>query len=339
MAAATYVVRRGEIKMTSPFDGLEVDQPMRPSARAFDFDLEHRLDSVVVLHARVPEDAYTAKTLSTDRLGNGVVIGADGLVLTIGYLITEAEEVTLITNDGRHVPAHPLGYDQASGFGLVHALEPLGLPAAPLGDSRKLGPRDPVILAGGGGVSHAVAGRVIARAPFAGYWEYLLDEALFTAPGHPHWSGAALIGPSGAIIGVGSLQMQQQAPGGQPTLINMSVPIELLPPILDDLSRGRAAQAPRPWLGVYAQDDGDHVVVMDVAADGPAARAEMRAGDVILAVAGEAVASLADFYAALWALGPAGAIAPLRLRRERDVFDVEVRTIDRASKLRRRRFN
>jgi S1-C subfamily serine protease len=325
--------------MTSPFDGLEVEKRMRPSPRGFDFDLEHRLDSVVVLHARVPEDAYTARTLSTERLGNGVLIGQDGLVLTIGYLVTEAEAVTLITNDGRQVAAHVLGYDQATGFGLVHALEPLGVPAAPLGDSRKLGPEDPIILAGGGGVAHAIAGRVIARAPFAGYWEYMLEEALFTAPGHPHWSGAALIGPTGAVIGVGSLQMQQQAPGGQPSAINMCVPIERLPPILDDLSRGRPTQPPRPWLGVYAQDDGLRVVVMDVAADGPAARAEIRAGDQILGVGGKPVANLAEFYQALWALGPAGAIAPLRLKRERDVFDVEVRTIDRASKLRRPRYN
>jgi S1-C subfamily serine protease len=325
--------------MTSPFDGLEVEKQMRPSSRGFDFDLESRLDSVVVLHARAPDDAFTARTLNTERLGNGVVIGAEGLVLTIGYLITEAEEVTLITNDGRRIPAHALGYDQASGFGLVHALEPLGLPAAPIGDSRGLSDRDPVILAGGGGVAHAVAGRIIARAPFAGYWEYLLEDALFTAPGHPHWSGAALLGPSGAVIGIGSLQMNQQSPGGRSTLINMSVPIELLPPILEDLSHGRPARPPRPWLGLLSQDTDSHVVVMDVTPDGPAARAEIRAGDIVLAVGGKAVGGLADFYTTLWALGPAGVVAPLRLKRERDIFEVEVRTVDRASKLKRRRFN
>src|ERR1700679_3083475 len=225
--------------MTSPFDGFEVERRMRPSARGLAFALDQSLAAMVVLHARVPEDAFTARTLGPERLGNGIVIGKNGLVLTIGYLITEADAVTLIANDGRRVAAHVLGYDQVTGLGLVQALEPLDLPALPLGDSRRLESEDPIILAGGGGLAHAIAGQLIARAPFAGHWEYLLDEALFTGPGHPHWSGAALIGPSGALMGVGSLQMQQEAPGGQTRPINMCVPIELPPPILDDLSKGR----------------------------------------------------------------------------------------------------
>ena len=325
--------------MTSPFDGFEVERRMRPSADGLAFDLDLVLASVVVLHAEVPADAYTAKSLGTERLGNGVVIGPEGLVLTIGYLITEAEDVTLITNDGRRVAAHVLGYDGVTGFGLVHALEPLNLPALPLGDSRRLRGSDAVILAGGGGRAHAVAGSVLARQPFAGYWEYYLEEALFTGPGHPHWSGAALIGPSGALVGLGSLQMQQQEPGGQPQLINMCVPLELLPPILDDLSRGRPAQAARPWLGVFCQDAEDGVVVIDVAENGPAARAEIRPGDTILAVQGQTIENLAEFYAHLWAIGEAGATARLRLRRERDEFDLEVRTGDRSTRMRRRRLN
>jgi S1-C subfamily serine protease len=325
--------------MTSPFDGFEVEKQLRPSGRGLAFDLDDALASVVVLHATVPPDAFTVGALGQERLGNGIVISQSGLVLTIGYLITEADEVTLLTGDGRRVSAHVLGYDQVTGFGLVHALDPLDLPALPLGDSRHLQGDEPIILAGGGGRAHAIEGQVVARAPFAGYWEYLLEEALFTAPGHPHWSGAALIGPSGALLGVGSLQMNQQAPGGRSSLINMCVPIELLPPILDDLSRGRRVDAPRPWLGVLSQDDGGKVVVLDVSKGGPADRAEVRAGDVILAVAGEPVSSLADFYTRLWKLGPAGVVAPLRLKRERDVFDLEIRTIDRASKLLKRRFN
>ncbi len=325
--------------MTSPFDGYEVEKRMRPSADGLAFDLDLALGSVVVLHAEVPADAYTAKTLGTERLGNGIVIGPDGLVLTIGYLITEAEEVTLIANDGRRIHAHVLGYDGVTGFGLVHALEPLRLPTLPLGDSRRVRAEGSVILAGGGGRAHAVAGSLLARQPFAGYWEYMLDEALFTSPGHPHWSGAALIGPSGSLIGVGSLQMQQQAPGGRPQLINMCVPIELLPPILDDLSRGKVSRDPRPWLGVFCHDAEPGVMVMDVATDGPAARAELRQGDVILAVGGTVVADLADFYTALWALGPAGVTAPLTVKRENDVFDLQVRTGDRGAKLRKRRLN
>ena len=325
--------------MTSPFDDFEVERAMRPSPGAQTFDLEAALDSLVVLHARVPEDAYTAETLGVQRLGNGIVIGENGLVLTIGYLITEADDVTLITNDGRPVPAHVLGQDQVTGFGLVHALEPLRLPALPLGDSRRLEANERIVLAGGGGLAHAMAGRLVARAPFAGYWEYLLTEALFTRPGHPHWSGAGLIGPSGELMGVCSLQMNEQTSGGDAPLINMSVPIELLPPILDDLSRGQLVRAPRPWLGVISQEIAGQVTVVDVSAGGPAARAELRSGDIIQAVGGQRVTSLAEFYTRLWALGPAGVTAPLRLKREDDVFDVEIRTADRASRLRKRRLN
>jgi S1-C subfamily serine protease len=325
--------------MASPFDGFEVERALRPAARDLAFDLEEALAAVVVLHARVPADAFTAEALGTERLGNGIVIGAKGLVLTIGYLVTEAEEVTLIAGDGRRVPAHVLGYEPVTGFGLVQALEPLDLPTLPLGDSRHLHEEDPIVVAGGGGRAHAIAGRLVARAPFAGYWEYLLEEALFTGPGHPHWSGAALIGPSGALMGVGSLQMTQQTSDGQFRLLNMSVPIELLTPIVDELSRGRPVHPPRPWLGVFSQDADPGVVVMAVSGGGPADRAEMRAGDVILQVAGHPIASLADFYTRLWSLGPPGVVAPLRLRRERDVFDLEIRTIDRASRLKKRRFN
>ena len=241
--------------------------------------------------------------------------------------------------DGQRVSAHVLGSDAVTGFGLLQALEPLDLPALAIGDSRKLEGEAHVIVAGGGGRSHTVAGHLIARAPFAGYWEYLLDEALFTGPGHPHWSGAALIGPNGALMGVASLQMNQEGPGGRLQTINMSVPIELLPPILDDLARGRPAHEPRPWLGVYAHDAEGKVVVMDVSTGGPADRAEVRGGDVVLAVGGRKVASLAEFYTRLWALGPAGVTAPLRLRREGDVFEVMVKTSDRAARMKKRRFN
>ena len=324
--------------MSSPFDGYEVDRERRPSDRDTSFDLDAALSSILVLQARVPRDAYTAGTLGAERVGNGIVISPNGLVLTIGYLITEAQDVELLTGDGRTVPAHPLGYDQQTGFGLVHALEPLGLPALPLGDSRKVKDNARIVLAGGGGRAHAISGQLIGRASFAGYWEYLLDTALFTAPAHPHWSGAALIGPSGSLIGVGSLQMAQAVRGGARP-INMCVPIELLPPILDDLAAGRAAHPPRPWLGVFAQDVDSEVAVLDVSADSPASRAELHRGDVIVKVGGEDVEDLADFYRKLWAVGSPGAIVALTLKRDADVFDVEVRTGDRGLKLKRPRLN
>jgi S1-C subfamily serine protease len=167
----------------------------------------------------------------------------------------------------------------------------------------------------------------------------MLNEALFVGPAHPHWSGAALIGASGALMGVGSLQMNQETADGRPALINMCVPIELLPPIVDDLSRGRVFRLPRPWLGVYCQDVDGAVVVMDVARGGPADRADVRRGDRILAVDGEPVADLAEVYGKLWFLGEAGIVVPLRLKRGRDVLDLEIATVDRASRLKKRRFN
>ncbi len=324
--------------MASPFDGFEVEAEMRPARGAYTFDLERTLDSVVALEARIPEDAFTATTLGTERLGNGTAIGRDGLVLTIGYLITEAEEVTLTVNDGSSAPAHVLGVDPVTGFGLVQALEPLDLPSLPLGNSRALRAESPVVIAGAGGRSHAAAGHVLTRMPFAGYWEYLLDNAIITEPAHPHWSGAALIGGAGELVGVGSLSLQRQSRQG-PKPINMFVPIELLPPILDDLARGKPPHAPRPWLGVFAQEFGPLVVIAGVSPRGPAARAELRPGDVVLAVDEVPVSDLAEFYTRLWAQGPAGAIIPLRIQRDGDVFDVEIRSVDRATLLRKPRFN
>ncbi len=325
--------------MTSPFDDLEVDDALRPQARRCGFDLNRALSSVLVLEAEVPPDATTAKTLGAERVGNAVVIGEDGLVLTIGYLVLEAEAVILTTAEGRRVPAHVLGVDGATGFGLLHALDPLRAPSMALGDSRRVSETDPVIVAGGGGGAHAVAAQILARGPFAGYWEYFLEEAIFTAPAHPHWSGAALIGPRGELMGMGSLLMEQGASDGERTPVNMCVPIELLPPILDDLSRGRPQVPARPWLGVYAQDAEVGVVVLDVAPQGPAARAELRRGDLIRAVGGRPISGLAEFYQRLWALGAAGVGVPLTLQREREVFEVEVRSQDRAASFRRRRFN
>lgn len=324
--------------MTLPFDGYEVAARMRPAAKSYDFDLEAALDAVVALEAEVPEDAFTAGSLGTERIGNGAAINASGLVLTIGYLITEAETIVLTLNDGRRVAAHALGADPVTGFGLVQALEPLDVTPLSLGDSRRLKDGDAVIIAGAGGRSHAAAGHVLTRMPFDGYWEYHLDDAIMTEPAHPHWSGAALIGDSGQLMGVGSLSLQRRSDDGV-TGLNMFVPSELLPPILDDLARGKPPYPPRPWLGVLAQDDGRHVAIVGVSPRGPASRAELREGDLVLAVGGKTVRDLSEFYAALWAQGPAGATIPLRIRRDGDVFDLEVRSADRTSLLKKKRFN
>lgn len=325
--------------MTSPFSGLEVDRRLRPTVGAFKFDLDACLTSVVALEASVADDASTAEALGTRRIGNGVVIGAEGLVLTIGYLITEAEEVRLTTGDGRRMQAHVLGVDPATGFGLVHALEPLNLPALPIGTSASVSKDEAVLVAGAGGRAHALAGVLLGRAPFAGYWEYYLDEALFVGPAHPHWSGAALVNAAGELVGVGSLYVEQQAASGEVQPLNMFVPAELLQPILADLKAGRPARAPRPWIGVIAQEAESLVMVMDVSAGGPADRAGLEQGDVIRAIGGETVSDLAGFYRNLWALGPPGVTARLAVQRDQQMLSIDIQTEDRAARLKKRRFN
>ncbi|MER8479596.1 S1C family serine protease [Mesorhizobium sp. M1163] len=294
-------------------------------------NIEPLLRSIVAVRATVPEDAFTADALGTRREGSGVVIRGDGLVLTIGYLITEAEEVWLADQDGRVVPAHALAYDQESGFGLVQALAPLGLPAIALGDASRAKIGDPVVLADG--VGRSVRAQIVTKQEFAGYWEYLIDEAIFTAPAHPSWGGAGLIGADGRLLGIGSLRLQMSR-NGEVADINMVVPIDLLPPILDDLlTRGQVARPPRPWLGAFSAESDGKVVVMSVAEGGPAAQAGLRQGDVISDVRDAAVDGLADFYRKLWKSGPAGAEIPIRVLRDGRETWLRVKSADRNSLL------
>lgn len=320
--------------MPEDFDDWKITPAAQPRASHYAFDLEAALASVMALQARVPEEAFTAETLGVERGGNAVLIRDDGLVLTIGYLITEAEEILLRTNGGRVVPGHALGYDQASGFGLVQALDDLRIPALRLGDSRYAAAGEKVVVAGAGGRQRSVAAQIVARQEFAGYWEYLIEEAIFTAPGHPNWGGTALIGPGGDLIGIGSLQLQQQTATGTVRNLNMMVPVELLVPVLDDLKTGQIGRRARPWLGVYAQEVQRSVVIVGVASQGPARRAGLREGDVVRSAAGMDITNLADFYRSIWALGTPGVEVPLTLEREGDVFDIRVTSADRRSFLR-----
>jgi S1-C subfamily serine protease len=296
-------------------------------------DIKTIRKSVVALRATIPDDAFTADSLGNRREGSGVVIGADGLVLTIGYLITEATQVWLTTHDGRAVPGHALAYDQQSGFGLVQALGELDLPPLPLGNSGAAALGDPVIFADGTG--HYVEASIVAKQEFAGYWEYLLDEAIFIAPAHPSWGGAALIDMDDRLIGIGSLHLQMSQ-GGEVADINMAVPIDLLSPILDDLlTRGQADRPPRPWLGVFSAENNGEVVVMSVAENSPAADAGLRRGDVISDVRDGAITGLADFYRKVWEIGPAGAEVPLRIVRDGRESWLRVKSADRDSFLKK----
>jgi len=311
----------------------EIPVLAQPKADEFDFDLDRTLLSVVGLQAHIPEDAFTAGVLGTERAGSGVVIRDSGLVLTIGYLVTEAETVWLSTSDGRATPGHALAYDQATGFGLVQALGRLGVPALPLGRSSDIAPGDAVVVAAGAR-HQSVRAAVIGKQEFAGYWEYLLDEAIFTAPAHPFWGGSALIGGDGRLLGIGSLHVQQMTERGKPRDINMMVPIDILKPVLDELlTYGRRNQPPRPWLGTYLVESDGKIVVAGVSERGPAAAAGMRVGDVVWAVRDESVDGLADFYRKVWASGDAGAEIPIEVLRDERTVWLRVKSVDRAALL------
>ena len=318
----------------------EVPEAQQPQPDEVEFDLDKTLRSVVNIEAEIPADAFTAGTLGQERAGSGIVIGA-GLVLTIGYLVTEADNVTLIDDRGHTTPAHPIAIDQESGFALVQALGALDLPAIPLGSSAAVGVGEPVVMAGGGGARrHACRARVVAKQEFSGYWEYHLNEALFTAPAHPLWGGAGLIGPDGRLIGVGSLHVQQSDGRGHSHDVNMSVPIDLLTPILDELLRfGCRNKPPRPWLGLYSTESGGRVVVADAAEVGPAAQAGLRAGDIIASVRDASIETLADFYREIWSCGAAGTEIPLEIVRDKRSFWVRVKSGERGAFLRKPRMN
>lgn len=296
-------------------------------------DIQSVSRSMVAVRASVPEDAFTAETLGIRREGSGVVIRKDGLVLTIGYLITEADEIWLIDQDGRNIPAHPLAYDQETGFGLVQALGRLDLPPLEFGDIAHTAIGDPVILIDGLGQS--VEANIVAKQEFAGYWEYLLEEAVFIAPAHPSWGGAALVDPEGKLLGVGSLRLQMSK-GNEVADINMIVPINLLPPILDDLlTRGQVNKPPRPWLGVFSAESNGEVVVMSVTEGGPAEKAGLQQGDIISDIRDREIDGLADFYRQVWGSGPAGIEVPMRVIRDGRETWLRLKSADRNSFLKK----
>jgi len=316
---------------------------LRPKAPTLSFDLDALFDAIVELRALVPEQAFTANTLGTSRSGSGIVLDDRGTVLTIGYLITEAQTVFLTTRSGQVVQAVTLAYDQASGFGLLKALGTLNTPCVRRASSQLSKSGDTVYLLSHGGLPHALKARLADKRPFAGYWEYLLEEALFTTPAHPEWSGAGLFNADGALIGVASLLLQQ-ATGGesngesdgesddQSGQGNMIVPIDLLEPVLDSLvATGHSGLPARPWLGLYAAEGDDRIVVAGLAERGPAMKAGLQQGDLIIDVAGSRVQSLATFLRAVWALGPAGVTVPLTIGREGELLRLRIQSADRNS--------
>jgi S1-C subfamily serine protease len=312
---------------------------LQPQQGEWEFPLDTTLDAIVALRAEIPDDAFTAPILGTERTGHAVALGDEGLLLTIGYLITEASSIWLTTNRGTAVAGYPIAYDQTTGFGLVQALGRLGVKGLERGTAASCGVGEAAIVAGHGGRRHALKAMVFAKREFAGYWEYVLDEALFTLPAHPHWGGSALIGKDGKLLGIGSLLVEEKHEG-ETLQGNMVVPVDGLEPILNDLlTRGRANRPARPWLGVYITEVEQHLAVAGTAAGGPAEKAGLRTGDLVLEIAGERASGLADLFRRIWRLGEAGVEVPITIGRRSDVLRVTVRSADRSDFLRRPRLH
>lgn len=292
--------------------------------------LDETLRAIVRVSSEVPADARTAQSLGTHREGSGVVIDSGGLVLTVGYLILEAVKAEVLSPSGKPVDAEVVGYDHNTGFGLIRAKKALEAKPMQFGDSSKLKMRNEVLVASHGGLSSVQGAIVVARREFAGSWEYLLEDAIYTTPPHPNFGGAALIGRKGRLLGIGSLFLQNVMPGHGPIPGNMFVPIDQLKPILADLIvQGRSSKPSRPWLGMNTQEAGGRILVLRITPDGPASQAGIQKGDMIVGVAGEAVESLADFYRKVWSKGHAGVKVSLNVLRGTSVHNIPVRSSDR----------
>jgi S1-C subfamily serine protease len=308
---------------------------MRPRPEDWRFDLDHALDAIVLLRAEIPDDAFTAPILGTERAGNGVVINESGLVLTIGYLITEASVIWLTTNKGTVAGGTVLAYDQITGFGLVQPLGKLGVKPIERGTASAIRVGENVVVAGHGGRAHALKATVFAKREFAGYWEYVLDEAFFTAPAHPQWGGSALIGADGRLAAIGSLLVQEKIDAGT-IQGNMLVPIDLLEPILNDMVKtGRTSRAPRRWLGMNTTDAGERLVVAGLAPGGPAERAGAKVGDAVLEANGKKPKSLADLWRKIWDAGPSGAVVALKIARNGKISELRIVSADRSDFLKK----
>ena len=304
------------------------------SVNAQKLTLDALLSGVLHLKTTIDPDGRTAENLGREREGTGIVIDNNGLILTIGYLMVEAQSAEVSTNDGHTVPAAVVGYDYESGFGLLRTITPLAARPLTFGKSADLKEQDRALAVSFGGADSITPVRVISKRTFAGSWEYLLDEAIFTAPRHPQWSGAALINREGQLVGVGSLILRDADGKDDGVAGNMFVPIDRLPPILDALvANGRVAGPGRPWLGINTAEIHGHLVISSVTPDGPGQKAGLHRGDIILGVDGKLPDTLADFYREIWAEGGAGTAIPLDVLQGGEKRRIDVKSMNRLDHL------
>ncbi len=319
----------GAIALVASVSSGAAQQQASPSS------VEELLSAVVQLKTYINPDGRTVKGLGQQRGGSGIVIDDNGLILTIGYLMVEAHSAEVVSNAGRKVTAEVVGYDHDTGFGLLRTTEPLKVKPLALGKSADLKEKDQVLAASFGGRAGIAPAYVMSVREFAASWEYLLPSAIFTAPAHSEWSGAGLVSRDGKLVGVGSLVVGDVTGQGKNLPGNMYVPIDLLPPIMADLlSGGRVSGPGRPWLGLNVEEVRGRIFVSRVTGDGPAERAGINTGDIVITVNGEPPRSLADYYRKVWALGSAGASVPLDLLQTSGVKRVDVKSINRLDYLR-----
>lgn len=326
LAMAAWLPARGALANTTS----ATDNPGRSQA------LQAAADAVVGVEVLAVDGGSSSRTLGRARQGSGVVIGQDGLVLTIGYLVLEADQAQVVTDDGRRLPARVVAYDVATGFGLLRTLVPLNLAPVALGQARGVKPDDPLMIVSGGQGGAISVAQLVSRRRFAGYWEYLVDDALFTTPARPDHSGAGLFNDRGELVGIGSLIVNDAAGGNRRVAGNMFVPVDLLAPILPELlARGQSRQSQRAWLGLNCVELAGRLRVVRVTDDGPAARAGLAVGDQILALDGLPVATLEQLWQALWQGSSAERTVHLRIEREGQPRELAVHSIDRSRSLRR----
>ena len=291
---------------------------------------EEILKAVVKVRAVIRDDAVTAPLLGTEREGNGILIDSDGYILTIGYLILEAESVEVRGPEDKVIEAKFVGYDYETGFGLIRADKLLDVKPLNLGSSSEVKQGDPALVAGHQGSEDVVGVRVVFRGEFVGYWEYLLDDAIYTTPPYQNYGGAALIGPDGSLLGIGSIFTRVAVSGLGAIPANMFVPIDLLKPILNDLkTAGRSRRPQKPWLGVHTEESHGRVFITRLMPGGPGEKSNLQAGDLILKVDRQPVTGQADFYRKVWALGNAGVKVPISILRETEIKKVTLNSIDR----------
>ena len=302
----------------------------KPLREDFSFDLDTTLASVVKITSNIPEDAFSAKTLGTSREGSAISINDSGILLTIGYLVVDSDSIFLHLKNGRTIESTLIAYHHESGLALIQALTKIDIPFIPQGNKNKLKKGDSVIIAASGGVDKSISATVVDRRQFAGSWEYMIENAIFTKPFHPEWSGAALINEGGHLSGVGSLWLNDTEKVDDDSPGNMFVPIDLLIPIYEDLlAHGQAKEPHRPWLGIYVAENMGNLFVSGVTLKGPASIAGINPGDILTAVNSQQIDSLPRLYKVLWSQGNAGVKLILTIIREGTELDINVKSDSR----------